>query len=266
MSPENLPSYVEAVHARPATWVQGYPSSIFLVAKAMLEDERPLPPGRLRAVFTSSESLLAFQRDTIERAFGAPVRDRYGVSELAVSMTECEEERLHVDMGFGIVEVDVAEETGDTERGELIVTGLANDAAPFLRYRVGDVGTRAKHPCPCCRPGDSFLDLDGRIEDYVATPDGRLVGRLDHIFKEQLDVAEAQILQEAPDAIEIRYVPRPTWDAASETKLLREVRSRLGSDIVVMLQRVESIPREPNGKFRAVKSNVKSSAARNRAR
>jgi phenylacetate-CoA ligase len=159
-------------------------------------------------------------------------------------------------MEFGIVEVDVTEETEDTERGELIVTGLANDAAPFLRYRVGDVGTRAKRACPCGRPGDSFLEIDGRIEDYVATPDGRLVGRLDHIFKEQLDVAEAQILQETPDAIEIRFVPRPTWDASSETKLLREVRSRLGSEIEVMLRSVASIPREPNGKFRAVKSNV----------
>ncbi len=36
------------------------------------------------------------------------------------------------------------------------------------------------------------------------TPDGRLVGRLDHIFKEQLDVAEAQIVQETRDAVEVR--------------------------------------------------------------
>ena len=54
---------------------------------SMLEMGRPLPPGRLAAVFTSSESLLAFQRDTIEAAFGAPVRDRYGTSEFAASMT-----------------------------------------------------------------------------------------------------------------------------------------------------------------------------------
>jgi phenylacetate-CoA ligase len=136
------------------------------------------------------------------------------------------------------------------------VTGLGNDATPFLRYRIGDVGTRLRRPCGCGRPGDVFLDVDGRIEDYVATPDGRLVGRLDHIFKDQLAVAEAQIVQERPVSIEVRVVPRPEWNAASERALMREIRSRLGDEIRVDLRLVNAIAREPNGKFRAVKSRV----------
>ncbi|HEX2484034.1 MAG TPA: hypothetical protein VHQ66_01965, partial [Myxococcota bacterium] len=76
MTPENLRAYVDGIHAAPARYVQGYPSSLHLVGRAMLEAGRPLPPGRLAAVFTSSESLLAFQRATIEAAFGASVRDR----------------------------------------------------------------------------------------------------------------------------------------------------------------------------------------------
>jgi phenylacetate-CoA ligase len=171
-------------------------------------------------------------------------------------MTECEQRRLHVDMEFGIVEVEVEESAEDWERGPLLVTGLSNDATPFLRYRVGDVGTRSRTPCPCGRPGDVFLDVDGRIEDYVMTPDGRLVGRLDHIFKEQLDVAEAQILQETRDAVEVHLVRRPSWSDASERSLMKEIRSRLGDAIQVELRFQDSIPREPNGKFRAVKSKV----------
>jgi phenylacetate-CoA ligase len=136
------------------------------------------------------------------------------------------------------------------------VTGLAGIATPFLRYRIGDVGARLKKPCPCGRPGDVFLDIDGRLEDYVVTPDGRMVGRLDHIFKEQVHVAEAQILQETPDAIEVRVVPRPGWDAASRRILLRDIRARLGDQIRVDLNLVRTIAREPNGKFRAVKSHV----------
>jgi phenylacetate-CoA ligase len=101
-----------------------------------------------------------------------------------------------------------------------------------------------------------FLDIDGRIEDYVKTPEGRLIGRLDHIFKEQLDVAEAQILQETEQALDVLLVRRPSYDAASEAKLLKEFRSRLGEAIRIDLQYVDAIPREPNGKFRAVKSKV----------
>jgi phenylacetate-CoA ligase len=261
MAPANLPAYVEAIHATAARYVQGYPSSLHLIGRAMLEMGRPLPRGRLAAVFTSSESLLAFQRDTIEKAFGAPVRDRYGTSEFAVSMTACPENRLHVDMEFCIVEVESVEETEAWVRGPLLVTGLGNDAVGFLRYRIGDVGTRLKRPCSCGRPGDVFSDVDGRIEDYVMTPDGRLVGRLDHIFKAQLDVAEAQILQETKEAIEVRIVPRRSWNEDSARGLLKEIRSRLGEEIGVELRLVDAIAREPNGKFRAVKSRVGRSAA-----
>jgi phenylacetate-CoA ligase len=256
MTPDNLRAYVDAVHATPARYVEGYPSSLHLVAIAMVEAGRRLQPGRLSAVFTSSESLLAFQRETIEAAFGAPVRDRYGASEFAVSMTACSENRLHVDMEFCIVEVEAGEEREAFVRGPLLVTGLANDATPFLRYRIGDIGTRLRHPCGCGRPGDVFLDVDGRIEDYITTPDGRRVGRLDHVFKDQLAIAEAQIVQDGTDAIEVRVVPRDEWDARSERQLAKEIRARLGDEIRLEIRLVEEIAREPNGKFRAVKSNV----------
>jgi phenylacetate-CoA ligase len=255
-TPENLRYYVDEIHRSRAVYVQGYPSAMHLVARGMLDAGRALPAGRLRACFTSSESLLAFQRDAIERAFGARVYDRYGVSEFCVSMTQCTLGRLHVDMEFGIVEVEIEEESEDWVRGPLLVTGFANDATPLLRYRVGDVGTRSKQPCPCGRAGDVFLDVDGRIEDYVQTPDGRLVGRLDHVFKEQLDVAEAQVLQETAAALEVLVVRRPEYDAASEQSLLKEFRSRLGDEIGIELRYVDAIAREPNGKFRAVKSAV----------
>jgi phenylacetate-CoA ligase len=256
MTPKNLRTYVDAIHETPARYVQGYPSSIHLVARALLEEDRPLPQGRLAGVFTSSESLLAFQRETIEKAFGAPILDRYGVSEFGVSMTECEETRLHVDMEYCIVELEVTEETDEYETGPLLITGLANDATPLFRYRIGDVGTRAKQPCPCGRSGDSFFEVDGRIEDYVLTPDGRLVGRMDHVFKEQLEVAEAQILQRDQGSIDVLIVPRANYTEASERSVIKEIRSRLGFEIEIRMELVNSIPREPNGKFRAVKSEV----------
>ncbi len=256
MTPDNLKTYVDAIHAAPARYVQGYPSAIHIAARALLEVGRPLEPGRLKAIFTSSESLLSFQRETIEAGFGAPIFDRYGVSEFIVSMTQCEQGRLHVDMEFCIVEVEVTEETEDSETGPLLVTGLAPHATPRFRYRIGDVGTRAKLSCPCGRIGDSFYDVDGRVEDYILTPDGRLIGRMDHVFKNQLDVAEAQILQETSAAIVVHVIPLPSYTEASERGIVHEIRKRLGSEIEITIERVGHISREPNGKFRAVRSTV----------
>lgn len=266
MTRENLLSYVDEIHRREIHYVEGYPSSIHLVARTMLEENRPLEPGQVRAVFTSSETLLAFQRETIEKAFGAPVRDRYGVSEFAVSMTQCAAGLLHVDMEYGLVEVEVIEETDDWVRGPLLVTALADPAVPLLRYRIGDVGVRLKRSCSCGRPGDVFLHVEGRIDDYVMTPDGRLVGRLDHVFKERLDVSEAQILQTHKDAIAVLIVPRASYTATSKKLLVHEIRSRLGNEIEISIREVERIPREPNGKFRAVKSHVGHVSSRTQAK
>lgn len=256
MAPENLRHYLGAIHDAPARYVEGYPSSLYLVAQALLDAGRPLPAGRMAAVFTSSESLLAFHRDTIEAGFGAPVRDRYGSSEFAVSMTACHLNNLHVDSEFCIVEVEADEESEDYVRGPLLVTGLANDATCFLRYRIGDTATKLQAHCPCGRPGEVFCEIDGRNEDYVVTPDGRRIGRLDHIFKGQLDVAEAQINQDDEHAVTLLIVPRPGYDNASGSKLMKEIRARLGREIEVEIRLVERIERGPGGKFRAVMSRV----------
>jgi phenylacetate-CoA ligase len=256
MKPENLGIYVSAIHKMEARWVQGYPSSLYVMARALLDAGRPLPRGRLIGVFTSSERLLAFHRDVIEAGFSAPVVDRYGTSEFAVSMISCEKNRLHVDMEFGIVEVDPIERSDEVVRGSLLVTGLAPDAIPFFRYRIGDIGTRCNHPCPCGRPGETFLDVEGREDDFVMTPDGRLVGRLDHIFKGQAHIAEAQILQDRKEAIRVLVIPHLRYGKAAERRLMRSIRDRLGEEIEVEIETVNEITREPNGKFRAVKSSV----------
>jgi hypothetical protein len=155
-----------------------------------------------------------------------------------------------------VLAIEAVEETEDWIRGPLLVTGFAQEATPRFRYRIGDVGTRSKHPCPCGRPGEVFLDVDGRIEDYVATPDGRLVGRMDHVFKDQHEVAEAQIQQQHAREIEVLLVPLGAWREETGRSVTKELRARLGEEIGIRIRVVDAIPREPNGKFRAVKSAV----------
>jgi phenylacetate-CoA ligase len=142
-------------------------------------------------------------------------------------------------------------------RGEVIATGFANRAMPLIRYRTGDVATlRKRAGCPCGRSRPIIDELDGRIEDYVITPDGRRVGRMDHVFKDALLVKEAQILQGSSTGIVVRIAPRPGYGADAQARIEREFRARLGRDIGIRFELVEAIPREANGKFRAVISTL----------
>ena len=259
MKPEFLPYYASELHQRGYLFWQGYPSSIALICEYLLEngiDLRTAAPG---AVFTSSETLLDFHRQRIVAATHAPVADRYGNAELSVSAVQCPEGRYDVDTEFCALEIDPHEEGDDWVRGEVIATGFANRAMPLLRYRTGDVATlRKRAGCECGRSRPIIEELDGRIEDYVVTPDGRRVGRMDHVFKDALLVKEAQILQSSPTSILVRIAPRPGYGPDAQLRIEREFRARLGREIEIRFETVEGIPREANGKFRAVISTLAS--------
>ncbi|MGH0034426.1 MAG: Gfo/Idh/MocA family oxidoreductase [Myxococcota bacterium] len=263
MKPEFLRYYAEELSKPGYTFWQGYPSSISLLCEYLVEARYELGSAAPRAVFTSSETLLEFQRERIEKATGAPIADLYANAELSVSVVQSPEARYHVDTEFCAVEIDAHDETDEWARGEVISTGFANRAMPFLRYRTGDVATLLKKPNVDSKRSRPVLErIDGRIEDYVVTPDGRRIGRMDHIFKDTLDIKEAQIVQSSLDRLLVRLVPRATFDEGSRRYLDRAFRKRLGSAIDIEYELTESIPREANGKFRAVISEVETGKIR----
>jgi phenylacetate-CoA ligase len=97
--------------------------------------------------------------------------------------------------------------------------------------------------------------IEGRADEVLYTADGRRVGRLDPAFKARLPVREAQIVQEAFDRVRVRYVAAPGFDGAAARSLVERLRSRLG-EVQVELEEVAEVPREKNGKFRAVVSKI----------
>ena len=143
---------------------------------------------------------------------------------------QCPDGRYHVDTEFCVVEIEPHDEGPDWVRGEVIATGFANRAMPLIRYRTGDVATLRKHGgCPCGRSRPVIDELDGRIEDYVVTPDGRRIGRMDHVFKDALGSRKRRSCRPTPDAILVRIVPRPGYGADAQARIDREFRARLGA-------------------------------------
>ena len=123
--------------------------------------------------------------------------------------------------------------------------------------RTGDAATLIRRAAgPCGRARRILERIDGRIEDYVVTPDGRRVGRMDHVFKDTLEVKEAQIIQTSPSQITVRLVPRSGFGPERQEEIEREFRRRIGGEMEILYEKVRAIPREPNGKFRAVVCEV----------
>jgi phenylacetate-CoA ligase len=245
MSEETLPSYLDALGRFRPELLHGYPSSLVLLAHAAIQGGVEIRPA---AIITASETLLEHQRDTIEEAFATKVFNWYGQTEMTCNIVECEMGGMHVRLDYGLLEV--------LPDGSMICTGLNNRAMPLIRYRTGDSVEVEARPCPCGRPFPTVGSVKGRVEDYVTTPEGYRIGRLDHLFKGAAGVVEAQIVQPDPETIILRVVRGRDYGAGSEAGIREEAVARLGSSVRLRFEYVPQIAREPSGKFRFVVSSV----------
>jgi phenylacetate-CoA ligase len=138
----------------------------------------------------------------------------------------------------------------------VVGTNLTNRAFPLIRYDVGDVAQVSGQPCGCGRPGRIIDAIDGRREDYVMLPSGAMVGRLDHIFKDQIRVREAQIYQPDLTRVVLRLVSTNDFTPQDEQDLLDAARVWLGDALSIEIDRRDALPRTAAGKLRFVVSDV----------
>ena len=258
LSKSNLPAYIGALRAfRPAT-IDGYPSTLYLLAKYLQSTGETLP---VRAAVTSSETLYDFQREVIEERFQCKVFDYFALAERTVFSGECDRhEGHHMAMEYGIGEITEADGTPSTRGvvGQLVGTTLHNRAMPLLRYVTNDRTAIRTHSCSCGRNLDLMDDVTTKAEDVLTLKNGRLISPsvLTHPFKPLDCIEGSQIVQTAPDAVTVRLIPGPGFTDALTQHLASELKARLGDDVSVEIQLVEELAPSRNGKFKWVISEV----------
>jgi len=248
-----IPYYLDALERYEVKYILGYTSSLYALALAARKRKRGF---HVALVLTNAEPLHVHQRELISDVFQCPVRETYGMSEMVVAASECEAGRLHLWPEAGVVEIldwqsDHPVPPGTT--GRIVASGLLNSDMPLVRYETGDSGALDpdQTPCVCGRSLPRLLCVEGRCDDTLKTLDGRRVGRLDAVFKASMRVREAQIVQESLNRVVVRVVPLDGYSQADEVLIAARLRERVGN-MEVEFEKLDSIPREKNGKFRAV--------------
>jgi phenylacetate-CoA ligase len=254
LAPDLIPYYLDAIKKYRVKYLLGYTSSLSAIAQQALKiGRRDL---KMAVCLTQAEPVTPLQREVISEAFQCPVRETYGSAEIVTAASDCEREKLHLWPEVGILELlneKKAVKRGET--GEMVCTGLINADMPLIRYRSGDRAALSAEPdgeaCECGRRLPCIQGIHGRMDDILYTADGRKVGRLDPVFKADMPIQESQIVQETLQRIRIRYVPGREFTSHSADHITRAVREHLGP-VEVILEEVEQIPREANGKCRSV--------------
>lgn len=250
LAPDLIPHYLDALVRHRVTSLLGYSSALYALAAGALMLKRRLP---MKVAITNAEPLYDHQRAAIAAAFQCPVRETYGMAEYVAAAGECAAGSMHLWPEVGWVEVvDGAQAVVAGTTGDLVCTSMLNADMPLIRYRLGDRAALLPEdapPCACGRTLPRLARIEGRIDDVLYTIDGRRLAQLNAIFKTQMPVREAQIVQEQLDRVRVRYVPTPEFNNAAAQEIVRRLQARMGA-VEVVFEELAEIPRTANGKFR----------------
>ena len=182
-----------------------------------------------------------------------------GILNFVAMLQNVHTENLHIQPYHSHVRIlrEDNTEAGPGEIGRIVATNFTNYSFALINYDIKDVVKVSENQKCQCDKGGMILDyILGRIEDYIITPEGRFVGRLDHLFKDAKYVKNGQIVQNDIKQVIIRIEKENGFTAAIEKAILREARERLGKSIRIQFEYVTEMAREQNGKLKFIVQNI----------
>lgn len=254
LGPEALARYARTIEGHRPEIMYGYASALYVVAK-YLQQVNWRPTWKLKAIFTTAEPLLDFQRGVLESVFECPVGVEYGARDAGQMADECPSHSLHMPAECMFLETDGHAADG---LGEILATNLYSPAMPIIRYRTGDMGELDDRQCPCGRTLPLLKRVEGRRTDFLIAPNGRILHALSviYVLREVDAVKEFQVIQEAVNHVRVDVVVEPAFSDGNRATIERRIRALMGGDVGVTVQVTERIQRAPSGKFRYVISKV----------
>jgi len=256
--------YYKMMLDRRPTSIWGYASGIYLFSRFIERNYPGADLGFVRCLVTSSETLLPYQRECIESVFGkGKVYDHYGSREMYIA-SECEAHdgyHIHAE----VIILEVVDENGRWKQpgklGRILVTDLSNEAFPFIRYEIGDVGAipPTESVCRCGVTLPKLGKIEGRIADVVVLPDRMLTApNFTVMLSDVPGVVAYQIIQNEPNELILNIVKGADFSSKTES-YIKLAMSQLCGDINVSIQYKSEIEVPKSGKRRYVISTISES-------
>jgi len=161
--------------------------------------------------FTSSETLLSWQREKIEPFLNTRIFDWYGNAERSILLAQ------NAKMEYYPMPLYSINEFRETD---VITTNLINKSFPLIRYEVDDRITVESNDFLQNQIAPKILNISGRASENVILKDGSHVGCIDHSFKGVKNLEMAQVHQyNVQDPIEIKLVVNTSFSKTDEDQL-----------------------------------------------
>lgn len=235
MSEKNMRKYLYQIQKFGTKHIRAYPSSAELLAKYIKDTGTPFnDDGRIKTLFTSSETLTPDVRILIEEQLHVKVVDLYGNSEQIGMIGQCRAGHYHEYMCHSYLEyLNDDNKSVSTGEGRIIGTGFINPAMPLIRYDTGDVALLGKnHMKSCVNRQRVITSIAGRRrkDEFLIGKDGNLVNFVainthadifDHIYR-------YQFVQEKKGSVRVNVMPGRGYTMVDNRNIYREFKNRLG--------------------------------------
>ncbi len=260
MSEQKLDSFLEEIRAMRPKMLFGYPSALSYIAHHADAREQNMSDLDIRVAFVTSERLYDEQRSQINKTFGCPVANGYGGRDSGFIAHECPEGGMHITAEDIIIEIvspnGISLPPG--ESGEIVVTHLATEDFPFIRYRTGDIGVLDTNICSCGRGLPLLKEIQGRSTDFLVAQDGTIMHGLAliYILRDLPQVRAFKIVQESLDLTHVYVVSENGLSPKIVKNIELGFKDRLGQEVKIAIHEVAEILAEKSGKFRYVVSMV----------
>ena len=257
-----LRELVDALNAYRPAFLASYPTMLALLAEERRAGRLQVKPALL---WSGGEYLSAKAAGEIEQAFDCPLINEYGASECMSIAFSCREGWLHINAEWVILE-PVDADYQPVPLGEasatVLLTNLANQVQPVVRYDLGDSVIAKPDPCTCGSPLPA-IRVEGRRDDIVSlrAADGHLVRllplALTTVIEDAVQVHHFQLVQTGVDELSLRLdtedgpAKRAAWHAASRA-LRGYLVSQALANVRIVLDLHRPIPDTRSGKLREV--------------
>ncbi len=256
VSDESMMEYVTVLRRYRPRHMLAYAQSAVLFAEFCRKNN--IEDISFESMIVSAEMLLPGKRQVLEETFGGKVFNRYGCREVSVIASECEyHSGLHINADALLVEVDPAPNL-PPGMGRVLVTDLLNRSMPLIRYEIGDLANLdSDMHCPCGRSLPLIGNIQGRTSDFLRLPNGRMIAgpSLALLAADMRDVRQVQFIQSEAAHITLMVVAGSGYSKLTELELRRRMHPYLEDVCSLTIVTTDSIPSEPSGKYRFVKSN-----------
>jgi phenylacetate-CoA ligase len=253
--------YDKIVRYKPR-FIVAFPSNAFLLAKLINENKLPVFPS-LKAVICSSENMYDWQRDYMQDVFQVRVFSYYGHSEKAALAVECHDStNYEFYPQYGFVElINENDEpcTHENERGEIVVTGFNNYAAPFIRYKTSDIGIYTKNHSKKHPNWLTIKRIEGRKQDFLIDKDNtpKTAIHIDRPFWNLRDIIYAyQYIQHKPGMVLLTIHAKQVLTEAQLAQIRNDFFSAYFK-FELEIKQVDGIPRTKSGKFKYLVQHIK---------